>query len=188
LLEDIVEYLLDRPLSGVSFRTLAEGLGVSTYTLVYHFGSKAGMVHDIVETASERQRVVLSAVDEETGDIDVHLANIRSSWQAAIDPRATKLLRLELEAALYESHDPAATITREMYNEWIRVGMVSLLKMGVPRAAAEEQVRLIVDIFYGLQFDLIITGEVGRASAAFDLSLQAYEQRLRRLIAQSVSA
>jgi AcrR family transcriptional regulator len=41
LLADIVDYLLDKPLSGLTFRTLAEALAVSTYTLVYHFGSRA---------------------------------------------------------------------------------------------------------------------------------------------------
>ena len=37
LVAQILDYLLDKPLSGLSFRTLADALDVSTFTLVYQF-------------------------------------------------------------------------------------------------------------------------------------------------------
>ena len=185
LLADIVDFLLDRPLSTVTFRTLAEGIGVSTYTLVYHFGTKAGMVRDIVETTAERQRSVLAMVAEETGDLDAHLANLRSSWRLTLQPRNTKILRLEFEAALHQSHDGPRAISRAIYERWLVVGVDSLLTMGISREDAEREIRLIVDTLYGLQFDLIMTGQAELASAAFDVAVEAYERRLRRLIADS---
>jgi AcrR family transcriptional regulator len=192
ILAEIIDYLLDRPLSGVTFRTLAEGLGVSTYTLVYHFGTKASMVHDIVVAASERQGVVLETVEQETGSIDQHLANVRRSWELTIAPRSIRLLKLEFEAALYQSQETESgaaerSISRTMFDRWNVAGVESLMRMGIEQSAAEEEIRLVVDTLYGLQFDLIITGQVERASAAFELSLAAYERRLRELIPERIS-
>lgn len=48
LLSAILDYLMDRTLAELTFRSLAEGLGISTYVLVYHFGSREQLVNDIV--------------------------------------------------------------------------------------------------------------------------------------------
>ena len=48
LLAGILDYLQDKNLAGLSFRSLAEGLGISSYMLVYHFGSREQLVAEIV--------------------------------------------------------------------------------------------------------------------------------------------
>ena len=48
LLEQILDYLVDKPLAKLTLRTLASALGVSTYTLVYQFGTRDELVSDIV--------------------------------------------------------------------------------------------------------------------------------------------
>jgi len=40
LLSAILDYLMDKTLAELTFRSLAEGLGISAYVLVYHFGSR----------------------------------------------------------------------------------------------------------------------------------------------------
>ena len=39
LLSAILDYLMDKTLAELTFRSLADGLGVSSYVLVYHFGT-----------------------------------------------------------------------------------------------------------------------------------------------------
>ena len=103
LLVEIVNYLLDKPLSALTFRTLADGLAVSTYTLVYHFGTRAELLREIVRAVSERQAFVVATVSGESGDIDTHLDNIRRSWELSISDRSLQLQRLEFEASLIEA-------------------------------------------------------------------------------------
>ena len=55
LVAQILDYLLDKPLSSLTFRTLASGLGVSTFTLVYHFGTRAELLSEIVAAISGRE-------------------------------------------------------------------------------------------------------------------------------------
>jgi AcrR family transcriptional regulator len=58
LLGEILEYLLDKSLASVSFRTLAQALGFSTYTLVYHFGSREQLLSEIVSAVSTRTDMI----------------------------------------------------------------------------------------------------------------------------------
>lgn len=54
LLDEIVDYVLERGLVGLSLRPLAKALGVSTYTLTYQLGPKDEMMAAIVRHAEER--------------------------------------------------------------------------------------------------------------------------------------
>ncbi len=54
ILDEIVDYVLDRGLVGLSLRPLAKALGVSTYTLTYQLGPKDEMMGEIVRHAERR--------------------------------------------------------------------------------------------------------------------------------------
>ncbi len=67
LLVATIGCLLDRPRSGLGFRPPAEGLSVTTYTLVYRFGTRAELVRAVVSSMSERQDRAIRAVQAKTG-------------------------------------------------------------------------------------------------------------------------
>ena len=183
LLVAIIDHLLDKPLSGLSFRTLAEALSVSTYTLVYHFGTRAELLREVVQAVSERQSYVVRTIDEESGLVDQHLANLRHSWHLSLDERSLQLQRLEFEAAMLESRELRADrITLESFNRWNRSGVGALVKMGVSADDAELEVRIIVVTFYGLHYDLIVSRDVERTTAAFERVLEHYGRRIRELV------
>ena len=187
LLAEIVEFLLDKPLATLSFRTLAVGLGVSTYTLVYHFGSRAQLMREIMAAVTERQDAVVPDVEHETGDMETHIANIRRSWRLGLDARSRQLQRLEIEAAMFEAReDPLTATSVRVFARWHEVGVSALQKMGLDLADAELEARLMVDTIYGLQYDLIVSRDEARATAAFERALAAYEARIRVLIADVV--
>lgn len=56
LLDRIVTYLGQNSVGSLSLRKLAAGVGVSTTTLLYHFGSKDELVQDAVRLVEERMR------------------------------------------------------------------------------------------------------------------------------------
>ena len=183
LLVAIIDHLLDKPLSGLSFRTLAEALSVSTYTLVYHFGTRADLLREVVQAVSERQSYVVHTIDEESGLLDQHLANLRHSWRLSLDERSLQLQRLEFEAAMLESRELRADrITLESFNRWNRSGVGALVKMGVSADDAELEVRIIVVTFYGLHYDLIVSRDVERTTSAFERVLEHYGRRIRELV------
>ncbi|MET0991935.1 MAG: TetR/AcrR family transcriptional regulator [Lacisediminihabitans sp.] len=179
LLAEVLEYLLDKPLASLTFRSLADGLDVSTYTLVYHFGSRAQLINEIVSAITERQDVVVREITAEQGDIPAHLANLRHSWQLSLAPRAQQLQRLEFEAALLEMREPGTQqASLAMFHRWHRVGVDALVAMGLDPDDAEIEARTITDTIYGLHYDLIVSRDVARVSAAFERAILAYEGRL----------
>ncbi|MHB1171201.1 MAG: TetR/AcrR family transcriptional regulator [Lacisediminihabitans sp.] len=182
LLEQIVEYLLDRPLATLSLRTLASGLAVSTYTLVYHFGNRAELLREIVQAISSRQSAILAAVTAETGDMETHLRNLRESWDWILLPRNRQLQRLEFEASMLEAQDRGpASITPQVFARWHRAGYEALRSMGLADADADLEARIITNTMYGLQYDLILNGDDGKATAAFIRAMQNYRDRILRL-------
>ncbi|TXN31105.1 TetR/AcrR family transcriptional regulator [Lacisediminihabitans profunda] len=185
LLAQIVDFLLDKPLSALTFRTLASGLGVSTYTLVYHFGTRADLVREIVLSVSERQDLVVAAVQGESGDLEEHLANLRRSWELSLTERSQQLRRLEFEAATSESRQHGlGQITRGLFDRWFSTGVEALVRMGIHEEEATLEARTMVDTIYGLHYDLMVTKDPERVSAVFARVLRGYEARIARLAAE----
>lgn len=179
LLAQIVDYLIDQPLATLSFRTLATALGVSTYTLVYQFGSRAELLHEIVRAITTRQNTVVEAVAAETGELEEHLQNLRDSWNWVLHPRNRQLQRLEFEAAMLEAQEQGRDpITPRVFELWHSVGYNALTAMGLPDADARIEARIITTTMYGLQYDLIVNGDDELATAAFDRALDAYRHRI----------
>lgn len=180
LMAAIIDYLLDKPLSDVTFRTLADGIGISTYTLVYHFGNRDGLLKAIVQSVSERPTVVIAAV---AGDpFAVHLVNLRESWRLSITPRHRELQRLEFEAALLETREARiGTVTQGIHDRWLQSGTRALMRLGIPAESAEVETRVLVGTMYGLHYDLLVTHDEARVNEAFECAIRQYESRVSTL-------
>jgi AcrR family transcriptional regulator len=83
LLAEIIEHLLDKSLASVSFRTIAQALGCSTYTLVYHFGSREELLSEIVSAVSTRT----TAIDEQMRSASDTLEEYFASFDASCSRR-----------------------------------------------------------------------------------------------------
>src|ERR1019366_7207370 len=106
LLSEILEYLLGRSLASVSFRTIAQALGVSTYTLVYHFGTREELLSEIVAAVSTRATAIEGELITSPDTLETYCAGLESSWQWTLQPRNRQLQRLEFEASLIEALEP----------------------------------------------------------------------------------
>jgi AcrR family transcriptional regulator len=184
LLEQIVEYLLDKPLAGLSFRTLAAGLGISAYSLVYHFGDRRQLVHEIVsriEARADRHK------DEDVttwtrADYDAWLHRV---WTWVVHDRTRQLDRLGFEAAmqdLVEEH-PAGTAGRN-FAHWITRTNIWLTAQGVDPQDAAADARLLVASFYGLAYDHVINNDTDAATEAFEVMVRDFWNRLDRHLNQ----
>lgn len=182
LLAEVIDYLLDKSLASVSFRTLADGLGVSAYTLVYHFGSRAELVREVLESVANYQLYVFETPPGRL-DLDRHFEKIRSSWQLSLTPRNLQMQRLAFEGALLETREIGRSeFARAPFERWNVLGTKALIGMGITAKDAELETRMLIDAYYGLHFDTLITGDLARATTVFEHAFTEYEHRVRALI------
>lgn len=188
LLGEILDYLLDKSLASVSFRTIAQALGFSTYTLVYHFGTRDQLLSEIVAAVSTRAVGVEQHLLEAPDTLDTYFAGVEASWQWTLQPRNRQLQRLEFEASLIEALKPAThTFSRSLFDTWQRIGQQALTSLGVAPDDAALEVRLFVDSFYGIQFDYVLNGQAEPATRAFTEAVRRHRARIEALLPESVS-
>lgn len=185
LLAQILDYLLDKPLASLTFRTVASALGVSTFTLVYQFGTRAELVSEIVQAISARQADIEDRLITSPGTLDAYYENLAVSWQWTLDPRNRQLQRLEFEASMLEALEPEThNFSRALYATWLRVGRDALESFGLTPDDAEIEARIMVDAFYGLQYDLVVNSNDDRATAAFQRLVEHHRERVEALAVQ----
>jgi AcrR family transcriptional regulator len=183
LIAAILDYLIDKPLASVSFRTIAHALDVSTYTLVYHFGNRAELLREIVAAVSTRATGIEERLVAHPGSLDVYFQGLVESWEWTIQPRNRQLQRLEFEAALIEANDPAHhTFTRTLFDTWQRIGQESLESVGLSPKDAAVEARLVLDTFYGIQYDFVLNNDEPRATAAFELAVSRHRESIEQIL------
>jgi AcrR family transcriptional regulator len=204
LLAEIVDYLLDKPLSTVSFRTLAEGLRVSTYQLVYHFGNRAGLIEAIIQTVADRETIirstavqpavkpaaepptrpaagpaVLPAATQKTATTNA----CSTSTNQETPPRGRQLQRLEFEAAILENLDgQVGRVATSTHYRWVRSGVASLEHLGVPSDLALVETRGLVDAMYGMHYDLILGNDLADVTLTYDRTMALFRARIEAIL------
>lgn len=183
LLERILDHLLDKTLSTLSFRTLASALGVSTYTLVYHFGTRAQLVREIISAIATRQRGFEPREGEEDEfTMDNYFATLRRTFELSLLPRNRAMQRLEFEAQMIEALETEHQVTRSVHQELQDSGRDALVALGLTEDDAAIESRLLVDTFYGIQVGLVVNGDDARATAAFERALAQHGTQIMELI------
>ncbi|MCU1528018.1 MAG: transcriptional regulator, TetR family, partial [Frondihabitans sp.] len=181
LLGQILDHLTGRTLATVSFRTLAEALGVSTYVFVYHFGNRAQLIDEIVRAVVARQDDLLR-VDPTSLDEEAWREFMASAWREASSDHFLQLQRLEFEAAMLEMVDGrTAGVARGAVSKWYEFTSAWAVSRGVERARADSEARLFTDAIYGLQYDALATGETTRVAQAFELQVESFARRIESL-------
>lgn len=104
ILDAAVEVMAYRGIEGTSLAQLAEELGLSTYALTYHFGSKEGLLVAIALHVEAHLRTEFAGLTD-LGDLSVG-ALVRGYWQKYGESGAAGSTRLWLELGLLASRDP----------------------------------------------------------------------------------
>jgi AcrR family transcriptional regulator len=103
LLDTVADLVLERGLHDVALRTLAGELHTSTYTFVYHFGTKQLLVAEALARLSERleaQLGVLAAAESSAPD------HLRAIWRWSIDDDRMRHLRIAVDSASLCRNEP----------------------------------------------------------------------------------
>ncbi|GIH95517.1 hypothetical protein Psi01_61470 [Planobispora siamensis] len=148
---------------------LAAELGVSTYVLTYHFGSKDRLLAAIVELVETRFQAELAALAGELTPAEL----LRRYWAAASGESADGMMRLWLEIVVLASRDPGrfpGFLERAALG-W-REALAPVLG-GAGRAGAREAATLVAAAVTGLEVHRLM--EPGRADAAMGLLVSMLE-------------
>ncbi|MFJ8895458.1 TetR/AcrR family transcriptional regulator [Leifsonia sp. NPDC102414] len=170
-----MEHVATEPLSRMTFRSLASALGVSTYSFIYHFGSRQQMVDAILEEAVRQQSESALGVDIAAFDREQFADWYRAAFRRSLSESNRTSLRLEFEAGALEPIDPdLGTRITSSFRDWLAVVQRWLTANGVEKKRAAVLARWLADTAAGLRFGYLMTGDREKTVSAFDLFLGAY--------------
>lgn len=96
LLAEVVEYAAAQGITDRSLREIAAGAGTSHRMLLYHFGSREGLLEAIVSDIEQRQREFLASLAETA---PTPRALMTALWAELSGPRLRPFVRLFFEVA-----------------------------------------------------------------------------------------
>jgi AcrR family transcriptional regulator len=168
LLRAVVAELARSGLAGVSLRPLAQALGVSTYTLAYHFGSKEQLLAEALTYVEEEQRRLVARWTAELGPEPSAAAVIERYW--AWVSRAEHLDRVRLVFEVITSPQGAELLPgehrRRLMSAWVDLIAGELQARGVPKQRASVEATLAASALAGMVLDLLATGDQRRLRRA----------------------
>lgn len=170
LLQAAVDHIAATGIAGLSLRDLAAALGTSHRMLVYHFGSKAGLLAEVVRTVEERQRAQVESIASDAGDGADDDARWWAHWLALVDPAMAPFERLFFEMVGMALHgDPdMRPLLDGLVTPWIEPIAAMRRREGVAPADAAADARLALATTRGLLMDLLATGDTDAVMAAFE--------------------
>lgn len=156
-------YVLHHGLSDLSLRPLAAAIGSSPRVLLYLFGSKDGLIAELLAQARRDELAALGDLDPAPQDpATVALA----LWDWLADPDRRGLLRLWVEAyarSLVHTDGPWAEFAADSVRALLEVLAAAQAEPG-PGAAARRTAFLAV--LRGALLDLLATGDQDRVETA----------------------
>jgi AcrR family transcriptional regulator len=176
LLDAAMAYFGSRGISDLSLRQLAEALGTSHRMLIYHFGSKEGLLTEVVRAVEQGQRELWSELVRDP-ELDPS-ERPRRLWQRVSDPELEPFARLffEIYGQALQGREPATALLDGDIESWLRPSIESLVENGIPAERAEPMARLGLAVARGLLLDLLATGQRAAVTDAFELFLSLYQR------------
>ena len=171
LLAAAVEQAMRGGIADLSLRELAAAIGTSHRMLLYHFGSREGLLTAVARAVEEAQR---AAVSQEgiTG------ANARRLWERFSDPQLWPAERLffELYAHALLGRPGTEGFLENATEPWVTAITPAIAReAGLDDKTARAEARLAVAVTRGLLLDLLATGDRGGVTEAFERYLHHAE-------------
>ena len=176
LLRDAIAYVAAHGLADLSLRRLAAAIGTSHRMLIYHFGSKEGLVVAVIRAVEAEQRERMTDLELDPGLTPAEMA--RRMWQHLSDPALWPNERLFFEMyghALQARFPGAPDFLREIVESWLEPIAAVRRAEGVAPDVARAQARLDLAMTRGLLLDLLATGDRAGVDAAAEQAIALYD-------------
>lgn len=140
-----------------SLREIGVAVGTSHRMLIHHFGSREGLLTEVVRKVESDQRRFLESLDLLPDQA------MEEMWQRLSDPRLWPTERLFFECYARGAHgeEPFDRLLPALVEDWLAV---------FPRGRPRDQARLALAVIRGLLLDVVATEDrrgTGRAMQQF---------------------
>lgn len=159
LLTKIVDDVARHGLGDRSLRDFAQAAGTSHRMLLYHFGSRAGLIEAIVGEMEERERAY---VRDLAATVDTPAELVQKLWRQLVSPEVLPFVSLFFEVVALTSRGPATDFTAA----WLSDAGPIVDKLGA--TMGPDEARMSIAVVRGLLVDVLTTGEVEPATRSLD--------------------
>ena len=157
LLARCVAWFAEHGVGDTSLRTLAANVGTSHRMLLYHFGSREGLLAAVVGSVEQAERDLLQ---RQLRDADDPYAAGLAFWAHVADAAATFApLYFELAGHAMQGQPWAGGLRAWLTSGWAEALTDLWMRLGRPADEAAELARVNLAVVRGLLFDLALTGD-----------------------------
>jgi AcrR family transcriptional regulator len=179
LLAGAIGHFAEHGVGDTSLRALAEAIGTSHRMLIYHFGSRDGLLAAVVDTVEQGARDTLARmVEEARTDLDPRDAGLRYWHAVTEDALVYGPLFFELTSHAMLGLPYAAELRQRLVTTWLDALTSMWGARGVPEEDARAQASLDLAMARGLLHDLLLTGDRERVDAAMERYSHASVERM----------
>jgi AcrR family transcriptional regulator len=177
LLDSVIEHFTTEGLADQSLRRIAEAIGSSHRMLLYHFGSKDGLLVEVVRAVEARTHLQLASFDANAGGQTDEL--IRTMWAYLADPALGDFERLffALYGRALQGDESIRPLLKNDIEHWLDANVALSARWGVPADVARTHARLGLAVTRGLLLDLLATGDRDGVEATLGVFAGRYRGR-----------
>lgn len=180
LLDAVVESALTDGIADKSLRAIAAAAGTSHRMLIHHFGSKEGLLVEVIRAVEARQRALFA---EWRVDPNGPLEELgRAFWSHLRDPALAPQERLffEVYGQALQGREWAKPLLPGVVDDWIGPLAALFTALGESPETARVDARLAVAVTRGLLLDVLATGRSAETDAAMERFSQLLAGQLNR--------
>ncbi len=176
LRDQAVDYVLSHGVGDLTLRPLARALKTNARMLVYHFGSREGLMREILSRLRELEDARIQAWFQ-SGEKPRTMPEFLSwYWKRLSAPRARPAVRLifELYALALKNARAYPGVLEDPLAYWQKL----TAKAGIPAKPDGVEATLLLAATRGLLLDLCATGDRARVERAMEALAQFVEWRV----------
>jgi AcrR family transcriptional regulator len=177
LLDAVIEHFTADGLADQSLRRIAEAVGSSHRMLLYHFGSKDGLLLEVVRAVEARTQAEFAAIGADAGGETDEM--VRRMWAHVADPAWADFERLffALYGRALQGDASTLPLLKDDLEGWLGTNVAVATALGVPADVARVHARLGLAVTRGLLLDLLATGDRAGVEAALEVFARRYAGR-----------
>lgn len=176
LLARVVDHLLEHGLGDASLREIAAAIGSSHRMLLYHFGSRDGLLSAVVEEVERRQAERLEELSLSGSPDKVIMAMHRQLARPELDP--LERLFFELYGRALQGEESARDLVDPGVGNRLEALRDLYQRFGFSRREARSEATLALATACGLLLDRLSTGDTRRVDAAARVYAASVMERL----------
>jgi AcrR family transcriptional regulator len=173
LREQAVDYVISHGAADLTLRPLAKALKTNARMLMYHFGSREGLMREILAGIRERGDALIQEWFSKAKTPLTLAEFLLAYWQRVSDPRMRAVVRLVFELYALALRDPRSY--PGVLTDPVRYWRTLAARTGRVPKIGEAEATLLLAATRGLMLDLCATGDRRRVTQALNLLTRLLE-------------